>query len=91
MKGRGEESKEGSELICDKIAFALDVFYIQESPNTGLDPNEAIIRTFVLADSRSKGETAILTATRAWVIASGPSSAMRGRFSATLVTNHRMK
>ncbi|CAG13164.1 unnamed protein product, partial [Tetraodon nigroviridis] len=34
----------------------------------------------VKRDSRSKGEAVTLIVTRAWVIASGPSSATRGRF-----------
>lgn len=35
---------------------------------------------FVITDSRSRGEAATPIVTRVWVIASGPSSAMRGRF-----------
>ncbi len=31
MKGRGEENKEGNELIYDKIKFVLSVFYTQVS------------------------------------------------------------
>lgn len=42
-----------------------------------LENNENL---FVITDSRSKEEAATPIVTRAWVIASGPSSAMRGRF-----------
>lgn len=42
-----------------------------------LESNENL---FVITDSRSKEEAATPIVTRAWAIASGPSSAMRGRF-----------
>lgn len=41
---------------------------------------------YVVAGSRSRGDPVTPTATRAWVIASGPSSAMRGRKSIEDVT-----
>lgn len=67
---RDEENKEGSELIYDKIIFVVNVFYTQVC-NYNIS---------VITDSRSKEEAVTPIVTRAWVIASAPSSAMRGRF-----------
>lgn len=46
---------------------------------------------FVLTDSRSKGEAVTPIVTRAWVIASGPSSAARGRFFHNGCPSHKKR
>lgn len=83
---RAEENEEGSELIYDKIIFVVNVFYTQVCVCVCSQCNE---NCFVITDSRSRGEAATPTVTRVWVIASGPSSAMRGRFFSATVVHHK--
>lgn len=93
MKARGEENEKGNEVICDKIRIGPMVFYAQVSAlillkhdmGAILNDGKALMRTFIISDSRSKGEAATPPVTRVWGTAFGPSSAERGRFSPAAV------
>lgn len=80
-----KERQETKRLTSDNIDISIIMIIIM--PKTETNVIQALMRTFLIAGSRSKGEPVTPPATRALVTASEPSSAERGKLSTTGVTN----